>query len=128
MTAESLARSRRVRLGRRDRGTAGLETVALLPIILLVGTLVLQLGVAVWTTVAADTAARSAARAVTLGGDAVTAANGSLPGSLSVSSANVIVSHGSDDVRVTLTINIPRVSVLPVFTVQRDAVMPDIRS
>lgn len=128
MTAGYLARSSRARVGGRDRGTAALETVALLPIIILVGSLMLQLGVAAWTTVAADTAARSAARAATLDRDPLAAANNSLPGSLTVSPGNVHTLHSPDDVRVTLRINIPRVSLLPVFTVQRDAVMPNIRS
>jgi hypothetical protein len=127
VTAESMSRSVRKRVGCRDRGTAALEAAALLPIVLFVGTLLLQLGVAVWTTVAADTAARSAARAVTLGRDGVAAANSSLPGSLRVSPSNIDILQGTDDVRVTLRLNIPRVSLLPVFTVQRDAVMPDIR-
>jgi hypothetical protein len=94
-----------------------------------VGSLLLQLGVAIWTTVAADTAARSAARAVTLGGTAFDAATTSLPGSLRVSPGDVEVDPLSspDGVRVTLTIKVPRVSLLPGLSVTRDAVMPDIR-
>lgn len=128
MIAGASARSSLVGPGRRDRGTAALETVALLPMIVLVASLVLQLAVAVWTTTAADTAARSAARAATLGRDPFTAASGSLPGGLRVAPADVEIFHSLDDVRVSLRISIPRVSVLPTFTVRRDAVMPDLRS
>lgn len=117
----------RVLTALRDRGSAGLETVVLIPIIILVGSLLLQVGVAVWTTVAVDGAARSAARAATLGRDPLEAARGSLPGSLAVRTSDITTSHGSDEVRVTLTVDIPRVSILPRFTVQRDAVMPDIQ-
>lgn len=129
MTPGSLVRSSRMRVGRSSRGSAALETVALLPIIIFVGTLLLQVGVAVWTTVAADTAARSAARAFTLHRDPLAAANDSLPGGLRVSPGDIdTVNSPEDVVRVTLRINIPRVSILPTFTVQRDAVMPNITS
>lgn len=123
----SPARSNRAAAGYRDRGSAALETVALLPLVILVGSLLFQLGVAVWATNAADTAARSAARAVTLGGDALTAANSSLPGALRVAPGDITTVSGRDEVRVTLRVGIPRVSVLPDLTVQRGAVMPDIR-
>jgi Flp pilus assembly protein TadG len=107
----------------QERGTASLEIVALVPIILLVGTMMLQLGVAVWTTVAADTAARQVARAVALGGDDPQGvANRSLPGSLTARPFTPDI--GADEVRVTLSVDIPRVSLLPQFTVRRDAVMP----
>jgi len=127
MTPRSAAQVIPSRIGRRDRGSAGLEVVALLPIVIFVGSLMLQLGVAVWTTVAADTAVRSAARADTLRLDPLDAANSSLPGSLRVNPGGINVARSSGTVQVTLRIDIPRVSVLPVFTVQRDAVMPDIR-
>jgi len=111
----------------RERGTASLEVVTLVPIILLVGTLMLQLGVAVWTMVAADTAARQVARAVTLGErNPEAAANRSLPGVLSVSQWEQ--SGRDDEVRITLSVDVPRVSFLPLFTVKRDAVMPRISS
>jgi len=129
MTPGSLGRSSRGWVGRNSRGSAALETVALLPILILVGSLLLQLGVAIWTTVAGDTAARSAARAFTLHRDPLTAANDSLPGGLRVSPGGIETVSSTDDVvRVTLRITIPRVSVLPVLTVQRDAVMPNITS
>ena len=128
MTSGTVSCSKRFSVGRRDRGTASLETVALLPIVILVGSLLLQLGVAVWTTVAADTAARSAARAVTLDRDPLTAANSSLPGGLSVGLGDIDTLPTSDGVRVILRVNIPRVSVLGALSVTREAVMPNIRS
>lgn len=117
-------RARRLRCG-RDRGTASIEVVALVPIILLVSSMMLQVGVAVWTTVAADTAARQVARAVTLGeGNPQAVANRSLPGLLTVKEWDQ--SGGDDEVRITLSVEVPRVSLLPQFTVRRDAVMPRI--
>jgi hypothetical protein len=102
-----------------------LETVALVPLLVMVGTMMLQLGVAAWTTVAADTAARSAARAATLdsGQDPRIVANNSLPGTLS---ATVTEAHSDDGVRITVRVDVPRVSLLPQVTVQRDALMPKI--
>ena len=137
MNARSRAGASRVRCGRRDRGSAALETVALLPLLIFVGSFFLQLGVAVWTTAAADTAARSAARALSLtqgslerGGPLIRArkaANDSLPGSLSAENVTADPLPGADGVKVTVWVEIPRVSVLPLSTVQREAVMPRVQ-
>jgi hypothetical protein len=115
----------RVRASRRDRGSASLEAVALLPAIIVGGALVLQLGVTIWSTVAADTAARSAARAVTLHGIAAMdpAARSSLPAGLTVAGIND-VSQGPDEARVEVKLDVPLVLPLGTFTVSRQAVMP----
>lgn len=91
--------------------------------------MVLQLGVTIWTTVAADTAARSAARAVTRDGVAAMepAARASLPNGLTVSRINDIHVR-PDEAKVEVILDVPR--ILPLigpFTVTRDAVMPMIR-
>ena len=117
--------SGRARVGRADRGSASLEAVALLPAIILGGALVLQLGVTIWTTVAADTAARSSARAVTLHGiDAMDpAARRSLPAGLTVAGIHDIA-VGPDEARVEVELDVPRVLPIGAFTVTRSAVMP----
>jgi Flp pilus assembly protein TadG len=142
MNAQSPARSLRARFGGRERGTAALETAALLPLIIFFGFVVLQVGIAMWTMVEADTAVRSAARAASLStgdaqGDALKAAKGSLPGVLSVKEGTLTVTNppnGFDGVAVTMDVEIPGLRIeipgLPVFgrgTVTRHAEMPTIR-
>jgi hypothetical protein len=63
----------------RQRGQATVETVALLPLVVLLGALLWQavvVGQALWL---AGAAARAAARAAAVGGDAEAAARGALP-------------------------------------------------
>ncbi len=101
-----------------SRGTVAIEVVLLVPVLILVATFVLQLGVAGWTASQTERAARQAARAQSLGDDPRAAAVRSLPGSLQVAS----MSSGGDSV--SLRVNVPRVSVLPQFSVVRDVAMP----
>jgi hypothetical protein len=90
--------------------------------------MVLQLGVTIWTTVAADTAARSAARAVSLQGIGAMdpAARRSLPAGLNVAGITD-VSEGPDEARVEVIVDVPLVLPLGTFTVSRQAVMPMIK-
>jgi hypothetical protein len=104
----------------RERGTAGIEMVGLLPLVLIAGMLTLQAGAAMWTASTTSEAARSAARAYSLGLDARGAAEGSLPGSIKVVSVTLFgPEHG-----VRLTTEVPRVSPLPAFRVTRQVIMP----
>ena len=98
---------------RADRGTASIEVVALVPLVLLVAIMVLQLGVAGWTASQTQEAARQSARAQSLGDDPRAAAERALPGALRVDR----ISAGGDTV--TLWVDVPRVSLLPGFTVSR---------
>ncbi|UDY23762.1 TadE/TadG family type IV pilus assembly protein [Nocardioides sp. Kera G14] len=107
------------RRSRGGRGSASIELVAMVPILLVVALVVLQLGVAAWTAAEAQEAARQAARAKSLGESASSAAEDALPGALSVASIGV------SGETVTLQVQVPRVSPLPVFTVTRDATMPE---
>lgn len=104
--------------GSGERGTASIEVVGLVPLLVLLALLVLQLGVAGWTASQTQEAARQAARAQSLGGDARTAAEDALPGALEVEDLS------SDGEEVRLRVRIPVVSVLPGFTVEREATMP----
>jgi hypothetical protein len=104
----------------RDRGSASLELVGLLPVVLLLGLLVVQAGVTMWTMTSTAEAAREAARASSLGADPYTAAEGSLPGALHVTSlSSVGAGHG-----IRLTVDVPRIFLLPHFTVSREAILP----
>lgn len=102
---------------RADRGTASIEVVALIPVLILVAMLVLQLGVAGWTASQTAEAARQSARAQSLGQDPHAAAEQALPGALRVDR----ISAGGDTV--TLWVEVPRVSLLPQFTVSRSVSM-----
>jgi hypothetical protein len=71
-----------MRAGTSEDGQASVELVALLPLVVLVGALLWQAivaGQALWLSAAA---ARSAARAAAIGGDAEAAARGALPARL----------------------------------------------
>jgi len=110
-----------VRPGRRprERGTAALEFVVLVPIVVLVALFVMQVGVAAWTASQTQEAARQSARAHSLGEDPLAAAEQALPGSLHVDDIDV-----SGDT-VTLRVDVPRVSPLPGFTVERQVSLPE---
>jgi hypothetical protein len=63
----------------RERGQASVEFVALLPLVVLVGALLWQAVVAGQALWLSGAAARAAARAAAVGGDAEEAARGALP-------------------------------------------------
>src|ERR671930_1732362 len=63
----------------RQHGQATVETVALLPLVVLLGALLWQAVVAGQALWLAGAAARAAARAAAVGGDAESAARGALP-------------------------------------------------
>lgn len=105
---------------RGERGTAALEFVVLLPLLVTVGLIVLQGAAAMWTMNATSEAARTAARAYSLGYDPGAAANASLPGALVVRNLQLIgPDHG-----VRITVGVPKVSPLPRFQVTRTVQMP----
>ena len=106
---------------RDERGSAGLELVALLPLLLVVAMMVLQVGGVAYAASSAQEAARAAARAASLGQDPGTAARESLPSSLRISALSVFGSSGHG---VRLTVDVPSVSVLPTFQVTREAELP----
>ncbi len=84
-----------------SQGQASVETVALLPLVALVGALLWQgllVGQAAWL---AGSAARGAARAHALGGDERAAAAAALPGRLR---RGLVVRAGDDDVRVRVRV------------------------
>ncbi len=114
------------RRGNRERGTAALEYIGMLPIILFAALIALQMGVVAWTVVATGQAARDAARAASLGRSPQAAANGALPSLLTASS----VSGGpvAQGQRYTVEVPIPSVfKVVGFGSVSRTSTMPDIR-
>lgn len=109
----------------RERGAAGVEFAAIVPTLLLAALIAFQLGLTGWTVVATGEAARSGARAESLGQDGHAAVRQALPGRLSAESINP--SRGGNGVRYSVTVRIP--SLIPgvhLPTVTRDAVMPTI--
>jgi uncharacterized protein (UPF0333 family) len=101
-----------------ERGTASLELVGLMPVVAVVASLALQYAAVVFVAHAADDAARQAARAQSLGRDPTSAAEDVVPSNLDVE----VVTSGS---RVTVRVEVPRLSPLPQKTVTRSADMPD---
>lgn len=101
---------------------AAVEAAALVPILLVMATFVLQGAAAIWTVTATDVAVRQAARAESLGapGGGRAAAEDALPGALSVKR----IRYFGPDRGVNLEVEVPRVSFLPQFTVSRTIEMP----
>ena len=105
----------------REVGQASVETVALLPLVGLVGVLLWQAVVAGQALWLSGAAARSAARAAAVGGDAEAAARGVLPPRLE---GGLRVRAAGGGVRVA--VRVPSVlSGGSVFTVQSGAAFPD---
>ncbi|MER6631329.1 TadE/TadG family type IV pilus assembly protein [Streptomyces sp. NPDC000987] len=94
----------------RDRGQVALEYLGFLPVLLIVGMAVVQLGLIAYTAQQAGTAARAGARSASLdrGADAACdqAVSGFLADDTSCASA-----FGGDEVTVTATVHIP--SIVP---------------
>lgn len=105
---------------RSERGTVSIEVVVLIPVLVLVALMTLQLGVAGWTASQAEEAARQAARAQSLGDDPRAAAEQALPGALDV---DTLSSSGGE---VSVRVEVPRVSILPRFSVTRSVTMPSV--
>jgi hypothetical protein len=103
----------------RDAGTASLELVGLMPIVAVVASLALQYAAVVFVAHTADDAARQAARALSLGRDPTSAAEDVVPSNLDVQ----VLTSGTG--RVTVRVEVPRLSPLPQKTVTRSADMPD---
>ena len=103
-----------------DRGVASLEVVGLLPLVALVVSMILQLVAATYTANATESAARAAARAYSLGEDPTAAARRSLPSALDPVDVSV---HGPKHVA-SVTVRIPRTSILPLHDVTKTVTMP----
>ncbi|WP_236246556.1 TadE/TadG family type IV pilus assembly protein [Streptomyces sp. CC210A] len=113
---------------RGDRGQAALEYVGVLPLLLLVGVLVIQLGIAVFAVQQAGTAARAAARMAShdepdrsygqAGQDAMS--------SWLADGARFDAQAGHDAVTVTATVPIPSLipGLLDGMEARRSATMP----
>lgn len=113
---------------RRDRGSASLELLGILPLLMLVAMAGIQLGIAAYVGSQAGSAARSAARTASQGDRAETS-----PGEAGLQSMSGWLRDGSridtsdtgDGVRATATVDVP--SIFPGFgfgAVSRDAEMP----
>jgi hypothetical protein len=106
-----------------EAGQATVETVALLPLVVVVGALLWQAVVAGQALWLCGAAARAAARAAALGADAQAAAKGALPPRLQ---AGVRVGEAGDGVGVAVAVP----SVLSggsIFIVRSRAAFPDQR-
>jgi pilus assembly protein CpaE len=95
---------------RRQRGQASIETVALLPVLLLAALACWQAALAGWTSVSAAHAARAAAHAEMVGLPPLPAASAAVPGSMR---RGLSVTDGEGRVRVTLRVP----AVIPGFDV-----------
>lgn len=106
---------------RRDHGSASIELVGLLPVVVLTCLALMQGAAAVYATQAASDAARQAARAYSLDRDAGAAARASLPSGLDLAGEPQRYGPGHG---VRVTVRIPRLVPLGPATVTREAQMP----
>lgn len=103
----------------REEGTASVELVAVVPILLLGVLVAAQIGLAGQALWSAGLAARAGARAALVGGDPAAAARRALPPSLR-SAARVRESGG-----VSVRVEIPRLLPLPKLTVAAETRLGD---
>ncbi len=104
---------------RRDRGSAVIEFVGLAPLILVIGLVAMQVFGVIYAQSAASQAARDAARARSLGDSYNAAAEASLPGGVTLVSA-----QPTDENGVTVTVEAPQIVFLTDRTVTRTVIMP----
>lgn len=104
---------------RRDRGSASIEVVGLLPLVVVVVLALVQGGGAVYAVQGASDAVRQAARASSLGGDALRSAEDALPSGLTVDGL-----REPGDGHVVLRVRIPRIVPIGPATVTREAELP----
>jgi hypothetical protein len=98
--------------GQRERGTASVELIAVVPALLLAVLVAAQIGIAGQALWSAAVAARAGARAALVGGDAEAAARAALPASMREGS------RVDDDGDVSVRVAVPRlVPGLPAVSV-----------
>ncbi|WP_399888109.1 TadE/TadG family type IV pilus assembly protein [Streptomyces sp. BBFR51] len=113
-----------VRGRRTDRGQAAIEYLGFLPILIIVGMAVVQLGLIAYTAQQAGTAARAGARSASLRESAESACAAAVSSWLA-DGTNCPPSYGGDEVTVTATVQIP--SIVPGWDfgpATRTATMP----
>jgi Flp pilus assembly protein TadG len=104
----------------RDRGTASIEMVALVPLVLTVLVFALQVLMMAYTAHGASQAARDAARAYSLNQSPEAAAAASLPGAVSL----VSVTTFGPDHGVRVTVEAPPMLLLTDRQVSRSVTFP----
>jgi hypothetical protein len=111
--------------GRAQEGQASVEMAALLPLVVLVGALLWQAVVAGQTLWLSGAAARAAARAAAVGGDADAAARNALPPGMA---RDLRVGTAPDGISVRVSVGIPSVLTSgSLTTVESRAAFPEQR-
>lgn len=105
---------------RRDRGTASIEMVGILPLVLMMMLVALQLMAMAYTAHGASQAARDAARAYSLDESPQAAAAASVPGGVRLVSVTTFGPHHG----VRVVVQAPSVQLLGNRQVTREVTMP----
>lgn len=105
---------------REDRGSASIELVGLMPVVVIACLILFQGAAAVFAIQGTTDAARQAARADSLGQDPRAAAEAALPGGLEV---DRLESYGPGH-GIRISVRIPDLLPGPGLTVTREAVLP----
>lgn len=106
----------------RERGSAAVELIGMLPLLLLVALLLWQGLLTLGATNAAEHAARNGSRAASTGGSARSAAMDAVPTWLRDDTA--VQRDGGTDVTVRISVPLLVPGVAPAYTVTRTAVLP----
>lgn len=104
---------------RRDEGSASLELVGLIPVVVTILGVLLYAASLVYTVHAANQAVRDGARALSVGRSVPAAVERSLPGAVEVERITYPATGG-----VRLQVRTVEVGFLPQLTVTRHAVLP----
>ena len=109
-----------IRRSRSERGTASIELVAIVPMVMFVVVVVFQVLASAYTVQAASQAARDGARAYSLGRSPEVAARNSLPGTVRLVEVTRVGPHHG----VRVTVQGPVYLVIGDRTVTREVIMP----
>ncbi|WP_277453701.1 TadE family protein [Janibacter sp. DB-40] len=111
----------------RERGTAALEVVGTVPVLLLSMMVALQIGIVGWTVVETGEAAQAGARAESVGMDPKEAVKESLGGMLEPKSSSAGAKTPAEGYRYTVEVEFPTVVPVSLGSVTRSAEMPVIK-
>ena len=108
----------------KERGSAALEVVGTLPVLLLSALVALQIGVVGWTVAEAGEAAKAGARAKSVGVDPEDAVRESLGGMLEPKASSFGSQTPGEGYRYTVEVEVPTVLPFSIGSVTRSVEMP----
>ncbi|MFF7728215.1 TadE/TadG family type IV pilus assembly protein [Streptomyces sp. NPDC008001] len=116
---------RKGRTARGDRGQAAVEFIGMLPLLVLLGLALVQIGLAAYTVEQAGTGARAAARAASRPGSAgCRTVGGAAMSGWIAKRAEVVCRARPGEVTATVTVRIPSIIVFDLGSTTKSVTMP----